>query len=59
AVGAPFETVGTTEAAGAVSVFEGFGGGGGIVSPGPVFTQGSGGLGGTAESSDLFGLALE
>jgi hypothetical protein len=58
AVGAPFETVGTLEAAGAVTVFEGFGGGGGTVSPGPVFTQG-GGLGGAAEAADVFGFALE
>ena len=58
AVGAPFETVGTLEAAGAVNVFEGFGGGGGTVSPGPVFTQG-GGLGGVAEAADVFGFALE
>jgi FG-GAP repeat len=59
AVGTPFETVGTTEAAGAVSVFEGFGGGGGVVTPGPVFTQGSGGLGGSVEAFDLVGFALE
>jgi hypothetical protein len=59
AVGAPDETVGTLLSAGAVSVFEGFGGAGGIVTPGPVFTQGGGGLGGTAEAFDGFGFALE
>jgi FG-GAP repeat len=59
AVGAPQETVGTTGAAGAVSVYYASGGPGGVVAPGPVFTQGSGGLGGTAEGADLFGLAME
>jgi hypothetical protein len=58
AVGAPGETVGTRLLAGAVSVFEASGGPGGVVAPGPVFTQG-GGLGGTAESLDEFGFALE
>jgi hypothetical protein len=60
AVGAPGETVGSgAVAAGAVSVFPAFGGGGGVVTPGPVFTQGSGGLGGTAETGDALGAALE
>jgi hypothetical protein len=59
AVGAPGETVGTRLLAGAVSVFEASGGPGGVVAPGPVFTQGGGGLGGTAESLDEFGFALE
>ena len=60
AVGAPGETVGSrAAAAGAVSVFPAFGGGGGVVTPGPAFTQGSGGLGGTAETGDSFGAALE
>jgi hypothetical protein len=59
AVGAPGETVGAAAAAGAVSVFNAFGGGGGTVVPGPVFTQGSGGLGGTAETGDTLGVALE
>jgi hypothetical protein len=60
AVGAPGETVGAgAAAAGAVSVFFGFGGAGGIVTPGPAFTQGPGGLGGTAETGDLLGVALE
>ena len=60
AVGAPVETVGSrAAAAGAVSVFPAFGGGGGVVTPGPAFTQGSGGLGGTAETGDSFGAALE
>jgi len=59
AVGAPDETVGTRLLAGAVSVFEASGGPGGVVAPGPVFTQGGGGLGGTAEALDEFGFALE
>jgi hypothetical protein len=60
AVGAPGETVGSgAAAAGAVSVFNGVGGGGGTVVPGPAFTQGSGGLGGTAETGDALGVALE
>jgi FG-GAP repeat len=60
AVGAPGETVGAgAVAAGAVSVFNAFGGGGGTVVPGPAFTQGSGGLGGTAETGDSLGAALE
>ena len=59
AVGAPDETVGTLFSAGAVSVFEASGGAGGIVTPGPVFTQGSGGLGGAAETFDDFGAAME
>jgi hypothetical protein len=60
AVGAPGETVGAgAAAAGAVSVFSGFGGAGGIVTPGPAFTQGPGGLGGTAETGDALGVALE
>ena len=57
AVGAPGETVGTRAAAGAVSVFNAFGGAGGTVVPGPAFTQGSGGLGGTAETGDALGVA--
>ena len=44
---------------GAVSVFYASGGPGGTVTPGPVFLQGSGGLGGTAEARDFFGTALE
>jgi hypothetical protein len=56
AVGAPDETVGTARFAGAVSVFEAAGG---VLSPGPVLIQGSGGLGGTAEAVDGFGTALE
>ena len=59
AVGAPGETVGMRLLAGAVSVFEASGRPGGVVAPGPVFTQGGGGLGGTAESLDEFGFALE
>jgi hypothetical protein len=60
AVGAPGETVGVgAAAAGAVSVFNGFGGAGGTVVPGPAFTQGSGGLGGAAETGDALGVALE
>ena len=59
AVGAPDETVGTRLLAGAVSVFEASGGPGGVVAPGPVFTQGGGGLGGTAEALDEFGFNLE
>ena len=59
AVGAPGETVGMRLLAGAVSVFEASGPPGGVVAPGPVFTQGGGGLGGTAETLDEFGFALE
>jgi hypothetical protein len=57
AVGAPEETVGTRQAAGAISVFEAAGGG--TLTPGPAFTQGAGGLGGAAEAFDVFGFALE
>jgi len=59
AVGAPGETVGAAAFAGAVSVFTASGGPGGTVAPGPVFTQGAGGLGGTAETNDSLGTALE
>jgi hypothetical protein len=59
AVGAPGETVGAAAFAGAVSVFTASGGPGGTVTPGPVFTQGPGGLGGTAETNDFLGAALE
>jgi hypothetical protein len=59
AVGAPLESAGSQQAVGAVSVFYAFGGAGGTVTPGPVFLQGSGGLGGTAEALDFFGTALE
>jgi hypothetical protein len=59
AVGAPGETVGAAAFAGAVSVFTASGGAGGSVAPGPVFTQGPGGLGGTAETNDALGTALE
>jgi hypothetical protein len=57
AVGAPLEDVGAAVDAGAVTVFSAAGGG--TLTREAPFTQGSGGLGGTAESSDLFGLALE
>jgi len=57
AVGAPIERVGSQQAAGAVSVF--YASGGGVLTPGPAFLQGSGGLGGTAEAFDFFGAALE
>jgi FG-GAP repeat len=57
AVGAPLEDVGTAADAGAVTVFSAAGGG--ALTREPPFTQGSGGLGGTAEANDLFGLALE
>jgi len=57
AVGAPLEDVGTAVDAGAVTAFSASGGG--TITREPPITQGSGGLGGTAESSDLFGLALE
>jgi hypothetical protein len=59
AVGAPGETVGAAAVAGAVSVFTGSGGPGGTVAPGPAFTQGPGTLGGTAETNDFLGAALE
>jgi hypothetical protein len=61
-VGAPSETVGAgfaRGAAGAVSVYYASGGPGGTVTPGPAFTQGSGGLGGTAEGGDQLGAAME
>jgi FG-GAP repeat len=57
AVGAPLEDVGAAIDAGAVTVFSASGGGN--LTREPPITQGTGGLGGTAESSDLFGLALE
>ncbi len=57
AVGAPLESAGSTQAVGAVSVF--YASGGGLLTPGPAFLQGSGGLGGTAEAFDFFGAALE
>jgi hypothetical protein len=58
AVGAPTETVGVgAGGAGAVSVY--YASGGGVLTPGPVFTQGAGGLGGTPEVADLLGEALE
>ena len=56
AVGAPLEDVGAAVDAGAVTVFSAAGGN---LTREPPVIQGSGGLGGTAESSDLFGLALE
>jgi hypothetical protein len=57
AVGAPLEDVGTEEDAGAVTVFSASGGG--ILTRGSPIIQGGGGLGGVAESFDLFGIALE
>ena len=57
AVGAPQETVGTHAAAGALSVF--YASGGGVLTPGPTFFQGMGGVGGVAESFDFFGAAME
>ena len=57
AVGAPLESAGSAQAVGAISVF--YASGGGVLTPGPAFLQGSGGLGGTAEAFDFFGSALE
>jgi hypothetical protein len=57
AVGAPLEDVGTDVDAGAVTVFSAAAGG--ALSRGSPIFQGGGGLGGTAEPFDLFGLALE
>jgi hypothetical protein len=57
AVGAPLETVGTHQAAGALSVY--YASGGGVLTPGPTFFQGIGGVGGAAESFDFFGSAME
>ena len=57
AVGAPLETVGTLQGAGAITVF--YASGGGVLSAGEAFTQDSPGMGGTAESFDFFGSALE
>jgi hypothetical protein len=57
AVGAPLEKVGTRQSAGAVSVF--YASGGAVLTPGPSFVQGVGGVGGTAEAFDFFGAAME
>jgi hypothetical protein len=57
AVGAFGETVGNQPLAGAVTVY--YAAGGGVLSAGEAFTQGAGGLGGTAEEDDLLGAALE
>ena len=57
AVGAPLEDVGAEQDAGAVTVFSASGGGN-LTRQAPL-TQGSGGLGGTAEAFDMFGQALE
>jgi hypothetical protein len=57
AVGAPFETVGSTLDAGAVSVL--YGSGDGLTRVGgQLFTQNSPGVGGGAEALDNFGLTL-
>jgi hypothetical protein len=57
AAGAPFETVGTTAEAGAVSVL--YGSAGGLSrAGGQLFTQNSPGLGSSAEPLDNFGLTL-
>jgi hypothetical protein len=58
AVGVPFEAIGTRFHAGAVNVL--YGGGGGLAAVGnQQFWQGAGGVVGTAEDFDQFGLALD
>jgi hypothetical protein len=58
AVGVPFEAIGTRFHAGAVNVL--YGGGGGLAAAGnQQFWQGAGGVIGTAEDFDQFGLALD
>jgi FG-GAP repeat len=57
AVGAPVETVGTVEGAGAVNVM--FGSASGLTGAGSqLFTQDTPGVGSSVEPTDLFGLAL-
>jgi hypothetical protein len=57
AVGVSSEAVGTIFAAGAVNLL--YGGTGGLSGSGSqLFRQGAGGVGGTAEAEDLFGLAV-
>jgi hypothetical protein len=56
AVGAPFEDLGAKADAGAVNVV--YGSATGLVGRGQVLTQDSPGVAGTAESGDLFGVAL-
>ncbi|HET9558119.1 MAG TPA: integrin alpha, partial [Actinomycetota bacterium] len=56
AVGAPGEAVGSLFSAGAVNVL--FGSADGLVPGADLFFQGSGGVGGTAETGDGFGVAV-
>src|SRR4029453_6058466 len=57
AVGVPHEAIGPRFAAGAVNVL--YGGGGGLTGAGSQgFWQGAGGVAGTAEADDQFGLSL-
>src|SRR5918995_1288864 len=57
AVGAPFESVGAIEAAGAVNVL--YGSAGGLSGAGSqLFSQDTAGVPGTAEAFDIFGFAL-
>ena len=57
AVGAPLESVGTLQGAGAINVFSASGGG--VLRADEAFTQNSPGMGGTAEAFDFLGAALE
>jgi hypothetical protein len=57
AIGVPHEAIGTRFAAGAVNVL--YGGSGGLTGSGSRgFWQGTGGMAGTAEADDQFGLSL-
>jgi len=57
AVGVPFEAIGATQGAGAVTVL--YGAAGGLTGAGSqLFRQGAGGVGGSAEEFDEFGRAL-
>jgi hypothetical protein len=57
AVGASGESIGNIETAGAVNML--YGSAGGLTGSGSqLFTQGAGGVPGSAETEDLFGLSL-
>src|SRR5215218_7101974 len=56
AVGAPSEAVGSVAGAGAVNVL--YGSGDGLMPSPEIFFQGSGGVGGTLDAGDAFGVAI-